>query len=40
MLSRCNIVDAADLADAQAKLNAALAAPGPRKVVPLRKVES
>jgi integrase len=37
MLSRYNIVDTTDLADAQAKLDAALAAPGPRKVVPLRR---
>jgi integrase len=37
MLTRYNIVDCSDLADAQAKLDAALAAPGPRKVVPLRR---
>jgi integrase len=37
MLSRYNIVDTRDLADAQAKLNAVLAAPGPRKVVALRR---
>jgi integrase len=36
MLTRYNIVDTADLADAQAKLDAALATPGPRKVVALR----
>jgi integrase len=37
MLTRYNIVDTSDLADAQAKLDAALAAPGPRTVVPLRR---
>jgi integrase len=37
MLSRYNIVDTTDLADAQAKLGAALAAPGPRKVIRLRR---
>jgi integrase len=37
MLSRYNIVDHKDVADAQAKLDAALAAPGSRKVVPLRR---
>jgi integrase len=36
MLSRYNIVDTSDLADAQAKLDAALAAPGPRKVLALQ----
>jgi hypothetical protein len=36
MLTRYNIVDTSDLADAQQKLDAALAAPGPRKVVALR----
>ena len=39
MLTRYNIVDTDDLADAQAQLDAALASPGPRTVVPLRKVE-
>jgi integrase len=38
MLSRYNIVDTSDLADAQVKLDAVLAAPGPRKVVPLRQL--
>jgi integrase len=38
MLSRYNIVSTDDLADAQAKLDAVLAAPGPRKVVPLRQL--
>jgi integrase len=37
MLARYNIVDTTDLADAQAKLDHALAAPGPRKVVALRR---
>lgn len=37
MLTRYNIVDTADLADAQARLDAALAAPGPRKVVSIRR---
>ena len=37
MLSRYNIVDTSDLADAQQKLDAVLAAPGPRKVVALRR---
>ena len=37
MFARYSIVDTQDLADAQAKLNAALAAPGPRKVRPLRR---
>jgi integrase len=37
MLTRYNIVDTADLADAQARLDAALAAPGPRKVVAMRR---
>jgi integrase len=36
MLSRYNIVDTSDLADAQQKLDAVLAAPGPRKVELLR----
>jgi integrase len=37
MLARYNIVDTTDLADAQAKMDAVLAAPGPRKVVALRR---
>jgi integrase len=37
MLTRYNIVDTSDLVDAQAKLDAALAAPGPRTIVPLRR---
>jgi integrase len=37
MFSRYNIVDNKDVAAAQAKFDAALAAPGPRKVVPLRQ---
>jgi len=38
MLTRYNIVSTDDLGDAQAKLDASLAAPGPRKVMPLRQV--
>jgi integrase len=38
MLSRYNIVSTDDLADAQQKLDAVLAAPGPRKVLPLRQL--
>jgi integrase len=37
MLTRYNVVDTADLADAQARLDAALAAHGSRKVVALRR---
>jgi hypothetical protein len=37
MLTRYNIVATDDVADAQAKLDQALAAPAPRKVVPLRR---
>jgi integrase len=37
MLTRYNVVDTTDLADAQAALDASLAAPGPRKVVRLRR---
>jgi len=37
LLTRYNIVDTRDLADAQQKLEAALAAPGPRKVIALRQ---
>jgi integrase len=37
MLTRYNIVDTTDLADAQQKLDAALAVPGPRKLVTLRQ---
>jgi len=37
MFMRYSIVDTWDLAEAQAKLDAALAAPGPRKTVPLRR---
>jgi integrase len=40
MLSRYNVVDSNDLRDAQQKMTAAVAAAAPRKVVPLRKVES
>ena len=40
MLTRYNIVDTTDLADAQAKLDQALSAPGPRKVVALRRQSS
>jgi integrase len=37
MFARYSIVDTQDLADAQAKLDVALAAAGPRKVAPLRR---
>jgi len=37
MLTRYNIVSTDDQIDAQQKLDAMLAAPGPRKVVPLRQ---
>ena len=37
MFDRYAIVDSRDLAEAQQQLNAALAAPGPRKVVALRR---
>jgi hypothetical protein len=37
MLTRYNIVDTKDPEDAQATLDARLAAPGPRKIVPLRR---
>jgi integrase len=40
MLTRYNVTDTSDLVDAQAKLDAALAAPGPRKVTPLRRLAS
>jgi hypothetical protein len=40
VLSRYNIVDTTDLADAQQKLDAALATPGPRKVIALRRRSS
>ena len=40
MLTRYNIVSTTDLADAQAKLDAALASPGARTVVPLRRLGS
>ncbi len=37
MLTRYNVTSTDDLAVAQAKLDAALAAPGPRTVLPLRR---
>jgi len=40
MLTRYNIVDTNDLADAQARLDAALATPGTRTVVPFKRAAS
>ena len=37
MFERYAIVDSSDLTEAQQKLDAMRAAPGPRKVVPLRR---